>query len=156
MIRQRAASTKQTALHASRRLDDRPPIALCARISYRLQHDPLLMAGIFCGIQSVLKRCEQKLTYGDKHPFTLPFTPTGSLESPVHLHVFGLWEEVGVTWRKPGERSYPRLGIKPRTCEATVLPKNNNNNNLADTKTKTSWFLKFLCASKHIDVIIES
>ncbi len=39
MIRQRAASTKQTALHASRRLDDRPPIALCARISYRLQHD---------------------------------------------------------------------------------------------------------------------
>ncbi len=30
------------------------------------------------------------LTYREKRPFALTFTPTGSLESPVNLHVFGL------------------------------------------------------------------
>ncbi len=33
----------------------------------------------------------------DNHSVT--FTPTGNLESPINLHVFGLWEEA----RVPGE-----------------------------------------------------
>ena len=33
------------------------------------------------------------LTHGDKQPFMLTFAPTGSLESPINLRVFGLWEE---------------------------------------------------------------
>ncbi len=35
------------------------------------------------------------LTYRDKQPFALTFAPTHSLESPVDLHVFGLWETRG-------------------------------------------------------------
>ena len=40
-----------------------------------------------------------RLTHRDKQPFTLTFTPRGNLESPINLHVFGLWEEA----REPGE-----------------------------------------------------
>ncbi len=42
------------------------------------------------------------LTYSGKQPLTLTFTPTGNLESPVNLHVFGLWEEAGVPGENPG------------------------------------------------------
>ncbi|XP_049444776.1 uncharacterized protein LOC125896339 isoform X2 [Epinephelus fuscoguttatus] len=45
------------------------------------------------------------LTHRDKQPFTLTFTPTDNLESPINLvpnlHVFGLWEEAGVPGENP-------------------------------------------------------
>ncbi len=42
------------------------------------------------------------MTHRDKQPFTLTFAPTGNLESPINLHVFGLWEEAGVLEGNPG------------------------------------------------------
>ncbi|MDF4321764.1 hypothetical protein P3377_24610, partial [Vibrio parahaemolyticus] len=41
------------------------------------------------------------LTHRDRQPFTLTFTPTDNLESPINLHVFGLWEEAGVPGENP-------------------------------------------------------
>ncbi len=38
-------------------------------------------------------------TYRDRHPLT--FKPTGNLESPINLRVFGLWEEAGVPGENP-------------------------------------------------------
>ncbi len=42
------------------------------------------------------------LTYRDKQKFMPIFTPTGNLErSPINMHVFGQWEEAGVSGKNP-------------------------------------------------------
>ena len=57
------------------------------------------------------------LTHRDRQPFTLTFTPTANLESPINLHVFGLWEEAGV----PGENPR-RYEENAQTPHRKVLP----------------------------------
>ncbi len=64
------------------------------------------------------------LTYRDKQPFKLTFTPT-NLESPINLHVFGLLEEARVPGGDPGTHGenmqtphwkvQQQPGIEPRT-----------------------------------------
>jgi len=41
------------------------------------------------------------LTRRDRQPFTLTFSRMDNLESPINLHVFGLWEEAGVPRKNP-------------------------------------------------------
>lgn len=59
-----------------------------------------------------------------KQPLMLKLTPMGNIESPINLHIFGLWEEVGApegnprsnkeNWQTP----YRPAGSNP---EETVL-----------------------------------
>ncbi len=74
------------------------------------------------------------LTYRDKQPFTLTFTPTDYSESPVNKHTFRLWEEAwkpgenpcrhGENMQTPHKKVLPQgmgLNTGPSYCEATVL-----------------------------------
>ncbi len=74
------------------------------------------------------------LTHRDIQPFTLTFTPMGNLESPINLHIFGLWEEAGVPRENPrrhGENMQTphrealshdwESNAEPSYCEAPVL-----------------------------------
>jgi len=54
------------------------------------------------------------LTHRDRQPFTLTFMPTDNLESPINLHVSGLWD-TGRTCRLHTEGSWPASDFRPRT-----------------------------------------
>jgi len=65
------------------------------------------------------------LTHRDRQPFTLTFTSMDNLESPINLHVFGMWEEAGVPRENPHwhrenmqtlhMRAPPPFGVKKKT-----------------------------------------
>ncbi len=69
------------------------------------------------------------LTHRGGQPITLTFTLSILLESPINLHVFGLWEEAEPPGENPrGHRENtqhterPAFLFEPSCCEATTAP----------------------------------
>ena len=79
------------------------------------------------------------LTYRDKQPPTLAFTPMGNLKWPINqlspsLHVFGLWEEAGV----PGENQR-RHWENMQTLYGNMLTQNWSQDPLAIGDSGNRW-----------------